>query len=70
MSCWRGNIGYAKDVEDSMKAMRLMDETLAQYLQNRDLKTAVILRSERDSDQWVMPEDWNVRRGLLQINLR
>lgn len=56
VSCWRGNIGYAKDVEDSMKAMRLMDETLAQYLQNRDLKTAVIMRSERDSDQWVMPE--------------
>jgi len=56
VSCWRGNIGYAKDVEDSMKAMRLMDETLAQYLQNRDIKTAVIMRSERDSDQWVMPE--------------
>ena len=56
VSCWRGNIGYAKDVEDSMKAMRLMDETLAQFLQNRDLKTAVIMRSERDSDQWVMPE--------------
>ena len=56
VSCWRGNIGYAKDVEDSMKAMRLMDETLAQYLQNRDLKTAIIMRSERDSDQWVMPE--------------
>jgi hypothetical protein len=56
VSCWRGNIGYGQDVEDSMKAMRLMDETLAQYLQNRDLKTAVIMRSERDSDQWVMPE--------------
>jgi len=56
VSCWRGNIGYAKDVEDSMKAMCLMDETLAQFLQNRDLKTAVIMRSERDSDQWVMPE--------------
>jgi hypothetical protein len=56
VSCWRGNIGYAQDVEDSMKAMRLMDETLAQFLQNRDLKAAVIMRSERDSDQWVMPE--------------
>lgn len=56
VSCWRGNIGYAKDVEDSMKAMRLMDESLARYLQNRALKTAVIMRSERDSDQWVMPE--------------
>ena len=56
VSCWRGNIGYASDVEDSMKAMRLMDEKLAQYLQNRNLKTAVILRSERDSDHWFMPE--------------
>ena len=56
VSCWRGNIGYAKDVEDSMKAMRLMDEGLARYLGNRNLKAAVILRSERDSDQWVMPE--------------
>ena len=56
VSCWRGNIGYAKDVEDSMKAMRVMDETLATYLKNRNLKAAVILRSERDSDQWFMPE--------------
>jgi len=56
VSCWRGNIGYAGDVEDSMKAMRLMDETLAKYLQNRDLKAAIIMRSERDSDQWIMPE--------------
>lgn len=56
VSCWRGNIGYAIDVEDSMKAMRLMDEALVKYLENRNLKAAVILRSERDSDQWIMPE--------------
>ena len=56
VSCWRGNIGYASDVEDSMKAMRLMDEKLAGYLQNRDIKAAVILRSERGSNQWLMPE--------------
>jgi len=56
VSCWRGNIGFAQDVQDSMKAMRLMDEMLSQYLAYRDLKAAVILRSERDSDQWVMPE--------------
>ena len=56
VSCWRGNIGYESDVEDSMKAMRLMDEKLAGYLQNRDLKVAVILRSERNSDHWFMPE--------------
>ena len=56
VSCWRGNIGFAKDVEDSMKAMRIMDELLSQYLSQHNLRTAVILRSERDSDQWVMPE--------------
>lgn len=56
VSCWRGNIGFAKDVEDSMKAMRVMDELLSQYLSQRNLRAAVILRSERDSDQWVMPE--------------
>ena len=56
VSCWRGNIGYPPDVEDSMEAMRMMDEKLATYLDNRNLKTAVILRSERDSDHWFMPE--------------
>ena len=56
VSCWRGNIGYAEDVKDSMKAMRLMDIALAKYLQNRNLKTAVILRSERGSNDWFMPE--------------
>lgn len=56
VSCWRGNIGYAKDVEDSMKAMRMMDEKLATYLSNLNLKAAVILRSERNSYHWFMPE--------------
>jgi len=66
VSCWRGNIGYAKDVEDSMNAMRLMDITLAKYLQSRDLKTAVILRSERDSDQWFMPEIGMTEEGYYK----
>lgn len=56
VSCWRGNIGYARDVQDSMKAMRIMDEKLASYLGNRNIRAAVILRSERDSDHWFMPE--------------
>ena len=66
VSCWRGNIGYAQDVEDSMKAMRIMDETLAIYLGNRNLKTAVILRSERDSDQWVMSEIGMTEEGYYK----
>tara|TARA_B110000008_G_scaffold190128_1_gene188891 strand:+ start:688 stop:1866 length:1179 start_codon:yes stop_codon:yes gene_type:complete len=66
VSCWRGNIGYSKDVKDSMKAMRLMDETLVKFLQNRDLKVAVILRSERDSDQWFMPEIGMTEEGYFK----
>ncbi len=56
VSCWRGNIGFAQDVVDSMEAMRIMDKMLAEYQKNHNLKAAVILRSERDSDDWVMPE--------------
>ena len=56
ISCWRGNIGFAKDVKDSMKAMRIFDQEFAAYLKEKDLKVAIILRSERDSDQWIMPE--------------
>lgn len=56
VSCWRGNIGFSKDVEDSMRAMKLMDQQLFNYLKQVNIKAAVILRSERDSDQWFMPE--------------
>ena len=56
VSCWRGNIGFGQDVQDSMNAMRLFDLEFAAYLRKRNLKAAVILRSERNSDQWVMPE--------------
>ena len=56
VSCWRGNIGFGQDVADSMKAMRIMDELFAQYLSRRNYSAAVILRSERNSDQWLMPE--------------
>lgn len=56
VSSWRGNIGFQKDVEDSMKAMKLFDNEFSEYLSKRNIKAAVILRSERDSDQWYMPE--------------
>ena len=56
VSCWRGRIGFRKDVRESMKSMELMDKALFKYLKNRDLKVAVILRSERQSDDWVMPD--------------
>lgn len=56
VSCWRGNIGFGQDVQDSMAAMRLMDMHLSKYLRTRSLKAAVILRSERDSVDWIMDE--------------
>jgi surface carbohydrate biosynthesis protein len=56
VSCWRGNIGYQQDVVDSMSGMRIMDTLLSKYLRHKDLKVAVILRSERNSEHWIMPE--------------
>ncbi len=56
VSCWRGNIGFAQDVKDSMKAMRLMDEALAEYLKSRKLTAGIIMRSERDSFDWIIPQ--------------
>ena len=56
VSCWRGNIGYNKDVIDSMESMRIADNLMSKYLSNRNLKAAIILRSERDGDHWFMPE--------------
>ena len=54
VSCWRGNIGFTQDVQDSMKSMELMDRALFHYLRTRNLKAAVISRSERDTVDWVM----------------
>ncbi len=56
LSAWRGNIGFAKDVEDTMCSMRIMDELLTKYLRQRNYKAAIILRSVRDGEHWYMPE--------------
>jgi hypothetical protein len=55
-SSWRGNIGFQTDVQDTMASMETLDKLLAGYLSKRKLKAAVILRSERDSEHWFMPE--------------
>ena len=55
VSSWRGNIGYPIDVVDTMRSMRVMDELLSEYIKERYIKSAIILRSERDSEHWVMP---------------
>ena len=56
VSSWRGNIGYGKDVKDSMKSMKISDNLISKYLSKRNLKAAIILRSERDGEHWYMPE--------------
>lgn len=56
VSTWRGNIGYTKDVQDTMRSMRIMDEYLADFIRTRNITATVILRAERDSEHWFMPE--------------
>jgi surface carbohydrate biosynthesis protein len=56
VSTWRGNIGFQQDVKDTMRSMEVMDNFLAKYIRESDIKAAVILRVERDSEHWIMPE--------------
>ncbi len=57
ISCWRGNIGFAKEVSDTMLSMKKMDLLIAKYLSERtNIKAAIILRSEKNSEHWFMPE--------------
>jgi len=56
ISTWRGNIGFPKDVIDTMRSMRIMDERLAKYIRSRKIKAAVILRAEVDSEHWYINE--------------
>lgn len=55
VSAWRGNIGNSVDVIDTMKSMKIMDEILSAYLKEKKIKAAVILRSERGSEHWIIP---------------
>jgi surface carbohydrate biosynthesis protein len=57
ISCWRGNIGYTKEVRDTMMSMKKMDLLIAKYLSERkNMKAAIILRSEKNSEHWFIPE--------------
>ncbi len=56
VSCWRGNIGFQKDVQDTMRSMKIMDELLAKYINSRNIKAAVILRAEENSEHWHMSQ--------------
>ncbi len=54
VSAWRGNIGVAPDVQDTMRSMKIMDQLLARYVASRTIEAAIILRAERNSEDWVM----------------
>jgi surface carbohydrate biosynthesis protein len=56
ISIWRGNIGFQKDVQDTMKSMKIMDELLSKYIRSNNLKVAIILRTEKSSEHHFMPE--------------
>lgn len=56
ISTWRGNIGFPKEVQDTMNSMRKMDQLLSRYLNERNLRAAVILRTEENSKDWYIPE--------------
>lgn len=56
VSTWRGNIGFQQDVKDTMNSMKIMDQLLARYIQAKKIKAAIILRSEKNSKDWIMPE--------------
>lgn len=54
VSSWRGNIGLSPDVIDTMRSMKMMDEFLSEYIKNRSIKAGIVLRSERNSNDWIM----------------
>lgn len=56
VSIWRGNIGFNKEVRDTMEAMKRMDIQLANYIRNKKIKAAIILRNEKDGPHWFMPQ--------------
>ncbi len=56
VSSWRGNIGYDQDVQDTMRSMKIMDQLLARYIKDNNVNAAVIYRTERGSEHWIMPE--------------
>lgn len=56
ISCWRGNIHYDKDVQDSMDAMQKMDLALSKIIRKLKLKTAIITRFSGHSNHAFMNE--------------
>jgi len=56
VSTWRGDIGFEQDVQDTMRSMKIMDQHLAKYLRENNIKAALIYRSMRNSEHWIIPE--------------
>jgi surface carbohydrate biosynthesis protein len=54
VSTWRGNIGWTKDVVDTMNSMKIMDKLLSKYISKKKIKAGIVLRSEINSSHFVM----------------
>ena len=56
VSSWRGNIGYTKGFQETMKSMRVMDRAISEYLAKKNIKAAIILRSEVNDKDWYIDQ--------------
>ena len=56
VSTWRGSSDYVQDVQDTMRSMKIMDQLLTRYIKNHEIKAALIYRTMRDSEGWIIPE--------------
>ena len=56
VSSWRGSSDYVQDVQDTMRSMKIMDQLLTRYIKNHEIKAALIYRTMRDCEGWIIPE--------------
>ena len=56
VSTWRGSSDYVQDVQDTMRSMKIMDQLLTRYIKNHEIKAALIYRTMRDCEGWIIPE--------------
>ena len=56
VSTWRGSSDYVQNVLDTMRSMKIMDQLLTRYIKNHEIKAALIYRTMRDCEGWIIPE--------------
>ena len=67
ISGWRGNIGNSEDVKTSMKAMKILDEMLSEYIHQANIKVSIVMRSEPKSADRMIPIYGNEREYFQKI---